>query len=79
MSAPLTGSNAYSVQRCSHYPTGATRDGWVVGYRCVAFPAHFTAESKTTTDESEAQAWADRLNAGEKVPEAGIAIYADRD
>jgi hypothetical protein len=75
----LKGSERFSVQSCTHYPNGYTRDGGVRGFRVVAYPAHFTCESATVATEEEAKAWAERLNRGEKVPEANLASYADRD
>lgn len=47
----------------------------VVGYATAG--VNFPTESQSTKDEAEAQGWADRANAGEKVPEAKFASYSD--
>jgi len=50
------------------------------GFYVQGYPTGRTAccvETKRTNDRAEAQGWADRMNAGESVPEAQSAMYAD--
>lgn len=76
----LQGPCRFHVQQTTHFKRDENgKELRVRGFRAVAYPAHFTEESKTTESEAEAQDWAARLNRREKVPEAGVAFYADRD
>jgi hypothetical protein len=52
----------------------------VTAYKAVAYNGpgvNFPVESKFTTNRAEAEDWAARASAGEKVPEAGFASYSD--
>lgn len=67
----------YQVQKTTAYDAAYKL---VPAFKVVGYTGpgvNFPTESKPTLDEAKATEWAEQVNAGETVPEAGFASYCD--